>query len=74
MLVRIRETAAMPPVSDALPAGASSDCSQGLPADQDAVCTEPSRAIHHTCMSVGTREMAAMPLDIDPLPAGTSGN
>ncbi len=72
MLPGIRETAAMPPVVEALPAGASSKPCQVLPSYQKRSWTEPFAPTKNTSMLPGTRETAAMPPLADALPAGAS--
>src|SRR5579875_637044 len=73
MLPGIRDTAAMPLVGAALPAGASSKPCQVALSYQYRSCTEPFGATYQSSMLLGMRDTAAMPC-ADELPAGESVN
>src|SRR6266702_1654421 len=74
MLLGIRDTAVILPLTEALPAGASSNRCHCPPSYQKASWTEPFGPIHHTSMLLCIRDTAAIsPLD-EALPAGASSN
>src|SRR5690242_5812490 len=72
--VLIRETAARPPLVEALPAPARVNWFQPCPAYQYASLTEPFGATHHSSIELFTRETAAMSLVVAALPAPANVN
>ena len=75
MLLGMRDTAVIPPFSDALPAGASSYRRQPCcPSYQYAPCTEPLAPTHQISMLLGMRDTATiLPLP-EMLSAGANSN
>src|SRR6266702_2563196 len=74
MLLGIRDTAAISPLDEALPAGASSNRCHCPPSYQKASWTEPFGPIHHTSMLLCIRDTAVIPPLAEALPIGARAN